>query len=82
MAEDALDILDEDVPRTEHGLDGAAVADKRLRFEGRKWLIAKLKPKKYGEKLDLTSGDKPLQIPPNEIVFRVATSRDVENASG
>jgi hypothetical protein len=35
----------------------------RLRVDTRKWLLAKLHPKKYGEKLDVTSDDKPI-IPP------------------
>ena len=29
--------------------------DKRVRIDARKWLMGKLKPKKYGEKLDLTT---------------------------
>lgn len=30
-------------------VDGAAVQHQRLRVEARKWVAAKLKPKKYGE---------------------------------
>jgi hypothetical protein len=33
--------------------DNAAVARNRLRMEARKWVASKLKPKKYGDKLDL-----------------------------
>lgn len=32
----------------------------KLRVEARKWVASKLKPKKFGDKLDVTSGDKPL----------------------
>jgi len=32
----------------------------RLIIDTRKWIASKLKPKKYGEKLDLTSGDEPI----------------------
>lgn len=32
----------------------------KLRVETRKWIAAKLKPKKYGDKLDVTSDNKPL----------------------
>ena len=32
----------------------------KLRVETRKWIASKLKPKKYGEKLDLTTDNKPL----------------------
>lgn len=36
----------------------------RLRIDTRKWLMAKMKPKKYGEKLDLTSdGEKLATVP-------------------
>lgn len=33
----------------------------KLRVETRKWLASKLKPKKYGEKLDVTSGNEPIK---------------------
>lgn len=33
----------------------------RLRVESRKWVASKLKPKKYGEKVDITSGNEPLK---------------------
>jgi hypothetical protein len=35
----------------------------RLRVETRKWIASKLKPKKYGDKLDLTTGGEKLNIP-------------------
>lgn len=35
----------------------------RLRVDTRKWIASKLKPKKYGEKLDLTSDGKALPTP-------------------
>jgi hypothetical protein len=42
-------------------VDHAVVQRDRLRVDSRKWLLAKLQPKKYGEKVDITSGDKPLK---------------------
>lgn len=33
----------------------------KLKVETRKWIASKLKPKRYGEKLDVTSGDMPLE---------------------
>lgn len=33
----------------------------KLRVDTRKWFISKVQPKKYGEKLDLSSGGKPLK---------------------
>lgn len=38
---------------TEVVFDATAVARNRLRVDARKWVAAKLKPKKYGEKIDL-----------------------------
>lgn len=35
------------------GADAAEVAKARLQIETRKWIASKLKPKKYGDKLDL-----------------------------
>lgn len=36
---------------------------RRLQIETRKWLMAKMKPKKYGDKLDMTSDGKALPTP-------------------
>jgi len=33
----------------------------RLRIDSRKWRISKMQPKKYGDKLDITSNDKTLE---------------------
>jgi hypothetical protein len=35
----------------------------RLRVDSRKWALSKMNPKKYGDKLDLTSKDEKIQIP-------------------
>lgn len=35
----------------------------RLRVDTRKWLASKLAPKKYGDKLDITSKDEKIQAP-------------------
>lgn len=32
----------------------------RLRIDSRKWILSKMQPKKYGDKIDVTSGDKPI----------------------
>lgn len=57
MADDTLDIADQEPAMTAEGkLDGVSVAHARLRVDTRKWLLSKLAPKKYGDKLEL-SGD-------------------------
>lgn len=40
--------------------DKDSIAKARLQVETRKWISSKLKPKKYGDKLDVESGGKPL----------------------
>lgn len=66
MAEDILDIADDATndymlrtgkDSTEsYQLNGEHIQRSRLRVESRKWLMAKMKPKKYGDKLDVTTG--------------------------
>lgn len=43
--------------------DGARVQAKKLRVDTRKWAISKMLPKKYGDKLDVTSGGERLPTP-------------------
>ena len=52
MVEDMLSIADEPASMTGDGkIDSADVAQKRLRVDTRKWIASKLKPKKYGDKV-------------------------------
>lgn len=69
MAEDALGIADEafDVIVGDDKSDGARVQAKKLAVDTRKWMMAKMKPKKYGDKVDITSDGK--AIKGNTIVF-------------
>lgn len=71
MAEDILDIADDgtnDWMTIQKGKLEIEVPDKevimrsRLRVDTRKWLMSKMKPKKYGEKLDMTTDGQPLTI--------------------
>jgi len=58
MAEDILDIADDgtnDYIDTDDGkriYQGDSVQRARLRVDTRKWLMSKMKPKKYGEKIE------------------------------
>lgn len=73
MAEDILDIADEstndyveevrDDGSTYTKLNAENIQRARLRVDTRKWLMAKMKPKKYGEKIDMTTNGKDLPIP-------------------
>lgn len=52
VADEVMAIVDTPVGSTENGgTDSGAVADKRLRFDARRWYLSKLAPKRYGEKL-------------------------------
>jgi hypothetical protein len=71
MAEDILDIADDGTNdwierEREDGstfevINNEVIQRSKLRVETRKWLMAKTKPKKYGDKLDLTSAGEKLQ---------------------
>lgn len=73
MAEDLLDIVDDGtndwmtINRKDGSeawqLNGEHVQRSRLRADTRKWLMAKMKPKKYGDKVDITSDFKALPQP-------------------
>lgn len=69
MAEDLLDIADDGTNDYMEDADGNvkyngdSVQRSRLRVDTRKWLMSKMKPKKYGEKLDLTTNGKDLPTP-------------------
>ena len=54
---DGVPMLDPETGRPIMVVDAAAVQHAKLRVEARKWSASKLKPKKYGEKLDLSSND-------------------------
>lgn len=73
MAEDILDIADDGTNdwMERENKDGSTyevvnhevLARSRLRVDTRKFLMAKMKPKRYGEKLDITSDGKALPTP-------------------
>jgi hypothetical protein len=65
LAEDLLEIaddatndwMDKRFGETEvRVIDNEAIQRSKLRVDTRKWLMSKLQPKKYGEKLDLNHG--------------------------
>lgn len=85
MSEDILDIADDgsnDLMTIQKGKESYSIENKevtnrsRLRVDTRKWLMAKMKPKKYGDHVDVTSGGKPIEG--NKIMladFKDATDR-------
>lgn len=73
MAEDILDIADDGTNDVKivtgkggteyYATDNDVIQRSKLRVETRKWLMAKMKPKKYGDKIDVTSDGKALPTP-------------------
>lgn len=73
MAEDVLDIADDATNdymmvtgkdgHEAYQLNGEHIQRSRLRVETRKWLMAKMKPKKYGDKQEVDLNVKELPIP-------------------
>lgn len=77
MSEDILDIADDgsnDLMTIQKGNQSYEVENRevtnrsRLRVDTRKWLMSKMKPKKYGDKVDVTSDGKAIEG--NTIVFK------------
>lgn len=48
--------------------DKEAINKARLRVDTRKWLMAKMKPKKYGDQVDVTSGGDKIVFMPTELL--------------
>jgi hypothetical protein len=68
LSEEMIDIADDssnDVRYTESGevINSEFVQRSKLRIDTRKWIASKLKPKKYGDKLDVLSDGKALVSP-------------------
>jgi len=66
MIEEMIDIADDgsnDLIETEKGQqeNKEVVNRSKLRVETRKWIASKLKPKKYGDKVDITTGGEKLE---------------------
>jgi hypothetical protein len=81
-AEECLDIVDENrndwverenqrTHETYIALNEEAIGRARLRFEARKWLMGKMKPKKYGEmvNIDHTTNEKDINFSNTDAAF-------------
>lgn len=83
MAQQIIEIADAPVGSTDSGAtDTGAVQKQRLQVDARKWLLSKLAPKKYGDKLEL-SGDanNPIAIAKIERVIVDGQAKRVEDES-
>lgn len=55
-----------------------ATSRSKLRVETRKWIASKLKPKKYGDKMDFTTGGKPMVVSFHESLKQAPDDDEVE----
>lgn len=53
------------------------IARSRLQVDARKWILSKMNPKKYGDKVDLTTGGE--KLPPSSNVIEVEIIRRKED---
>jgi hypothetical protein len=58
IATEIMEISDQDVGVSDGKKDWAAVQKHKLQVDSRKWLLSKLAPKKYGDKLELSGDEK------------------------
>ena len=76
IAAEALEITDSDPETysTEHGsrVDPGDVAHKKLRIETRLKLLAIWNPKKYGNKVDVTTGGERVTTDPGDVAVKAA----------
>jgi hypothetical protein len=80
MAEQCIEIADDSGSDFSAGDDGPAfnaehVQRSKLRVDTRKWLLAKMAPKKYGDRIDVGNADgKPFEVKDTgEAATRIAT---------
>lgn len=68
--EDILNIADENLSDTYVDSEGVTRTDHdviqraKLRVDARKWVLAKMRPTKYGDKLDVTTDNQAISLPP------------------
>ena len=75
LADEILDIADDgsnDYLGDDEKYNGDAVQRSKLRVDARKWIAAKLKPKKYGDKIDVTSAGESVAMDSTAIAVRAA----------
>lgn len=59
MAQEVMELSDQEVPETGDGKkDWQAIQKHKLQVDTRKWLLSKLAPKKYGDKLEVSGDEK------------------------
>lgn len=78
IANEIIEISDQDVEVSPEGKkDWAAIQKHKLQVDTRRWLLSKLAPKRYGEKLEISGDqDSPLKI---EKIERVIVDQSTQS---
>jgi hypothetical protein len=74
------DKQDKDVIVTDNGetINHNAIQRNKLQIEARQWVLGKLRPTKYGNKVDVTSDGEKIQLAPSAINVRIIETNDEE----
>ena len=83
LFEEIIDIADnpqegETIKEDKNGLTiekGDMLGHRRLQIDARKWVVAKMQPKKYGDKLDVTTDGQPLNTPISNAELQAAKEK-------
>ena len=60
-------------------VDGEVVQRSRLRIDARKWMLSKMQPKKYGDKIDVTTNGKDISNQPLTPEQKAALNEELES---
>lgn len=86
--DEIIQIADDDTNDTEYTESGAKVNSEwvnrsRIKIDARKWVLSKMQPKKYGDKLDVTSDNKAIALPPIiGMVIKNETTEEPQQLNG
>lgn len=72
LVDGLIDLADEPIPVGPDGrMDPAAVNDKRLRIDTRKWIACKLRPGMYGDRVEVNANVSGKEQTPDEIMAKI-----------
>ena len=83
LAEEIMDIADDSLHSIVGGKDSgdnARIQSYRLKVDTRKWIMSKMKPKKYGDKMDHTTNGK--DLPVINLSSAIAEKYDTDASTG
>jgi len=68
LGQEAIDYA---MSETENKNVSAVITAYKLKADNMRWTMSKIKPKKYGDKQDITSGGEPIMFLPTEIINKI-----------